>query len=248
MRIEQSAYANRWRPVNPAAKGSFALAGLVAAFLATTPASALGVMLLLAACTTLGAGVPFSLYLRVAAPTVGFLTLSCLTLLVSIHFDDAGQPAWRLAPEALPRIATVASRSLAALAALLGLVLTTPLPDLIVLLRRLRMPEVLLDLMVLCYRMLFVFSSAMQDTLTAQQARLGYGSARRSLRSLGLLTANLAVLIWLRTRCLHQAALSRNSDGPLRFLTPDYPHAGRDQFIALFAGTGLIYAATRLSA
>lgn len=247
MLIEQSAYANRWRQVSPAAKGSFALAGLAAAFLAATPAHGLGVMLLLAVGATLGAGVPLRLYLRVAAPPVGFLMLSCLTLIVSIRFDAAGQAAWQLAPDALPRIATVAARSLAALAALLGLVLTTPLPDLIALLRRLRTPEVLLDLMVLCYRMLFVFASAMQDTLTAQQARLGYCSTRQSLRSLGLLAANLAVQTWLRARGLHQAALARNGGGPLRFMTPDYPHAGRDQLVALGAGAGLIFVATRLA-
>ena len=51
-------------------------------------------------------------------------------------------------------MAALSARSLAALAALLGLVLTTPLPDLLGLLRRLRRPDVLLDLMVLCYRML----------------------------------------------------------------------------------------------
>ena len=40
MLIEQSAYANRWRPVSPAAKGVFALAGFVAAFAARTPTAA----------------------------------------------------------------------------------------------------------------------------------------------------------------------------------------------------------------
>ena len=58
-----------------------------------------------------------------------------------------------------------------ALAALLLLAATTPLIDLIALLRRLRLPEVLLELMVLCYRMLFVFSESVRDTRTAQAAR-----------------------------------------------------------------------------
>ena len=59
-------------------------------------------------------------------------------------------------------MAEVGARSLAAL---LLLVLTTPQIDLIVLLRRLKTPEVLLELMVFCYRMLF-FSEATHDTLT----------------------------------------------------------------------------------
>lgn len=54
MLIERAAYGNRWRRVTPAAKGAFALAGLIAAFAAPTPASALLVALLLAGVACLG--------------------------------------------------------------------------------------------------------------------------------------------------------------------------------------------------
>lgn len=245
MLIEQAAYASRWRGVTPAAKGCAALAGLVAAFVAASPAHAAAVALLLALATVLGAGVPFALYLRVAAPAAGFLALSCLSLLVSLAPDAGGGVAWQLAPDAAPRIAAVAARALAALAALLLLVLTTPLADLIALLRRLRAPEVLLDLMVLCYRMLFVFSAAVRDTVAAQTARLGYATARLGLRSLGGLAAGLAVQVWLRARDLQLAAEARNGDGPLRFLAPTFAHAGRDLALAAAAGAVLVFFAAR---
>ena len=248
MLIEQAAYGNRWRRVSPAAKGAFALAGLLAAFLAHSPQNALGVALLLAASTLLGAAVPMRLYGRVALPGAAFLLLSCLTLLVSVQLDEHGAASWRYAPEMLPQVEAIAARALAALAALLSLVLTTPLPDLIGLLRRLHTPEILLDLMVLCYRMLFVFSATTRDIVSAQDARLGYSSRRRGLRSLGQLIASLSLGIWLRARALHRAALARNGDGPLRFLTPVYPQAGRDRLIALLAGGSLIVAAMRLGA
>ncbi|TXI79996.1 MAG: cobalt ECF transporter T component CbiQ [Dechloromonas sp.] len=248
MLIEQAAYGNRWRRVSPAAKGAFALAGLLAAFLAHSPQNALGVALLLAASTLLGAAVPMRLYGRVALPGAAFLLLSCLTLLVSVQLDEHGAASWRYAPEMLPQVEAIAARALAALAALLSLVLTTPLPDLIGLLRRLRTPEILLDLMVLCYRMLFVFSATTRDIVSAQDARLGYSTRRRGLRSLGQLIASLSLGIWLRARALHRAALARNGDGPLRFLTPVYPQAGRDRLIALLAGGSLIVAAMRLGA
>ena len=114
MLIERAAYGNRWRRVTPAAKGAFALAGLIAAFAAPTPASALLVALLLAGVACLGAGVAPDLYLRAAAPAVGFLGLSGLTLLLAIDSDFS----WRWAPEAWPRVAALTARSLAALAAL----------------------------------------------------------------------------------------------------------------------------------
>lgn len=243
MLIEQAAYGNRWRRVSPTAKGAFALAGLLAAFAAPTPPAAALVAALLVGTACLGAGVAPGLYLRVATPAAGFLALSALTLLVALDADLN----WRWAPEAWPRVAALSTRSLAALAALLGLVLTTPLPDLLGLLRRLRCPDVLLDLMVLCYRMLFVFSAALHDTATAQRARLGYASPRLTRRSLGLLAANLTLQVWQRARALHLAAKARNGDGALRFLSPDFAHARRDTVLAAAAGSLLIVVA-RLAA
>lgn len=236
MLIEQAAYGNRWRQVSPQAKACFALAGLVAAFAAASPGAALRVALLSCMITCFGAGVPGGLYLRVAVPASGFLALSCLSMLIAVDSDFT----WRWAPEALPRIAALAGRSLAALAAMLGLVLTTPLSDLIGLLRRLHCPEVLLDLMVLCYRMLVVFSQTAHDTRTAQQARLGYATARQSLGSLGQLVANLVIQLWQRAQALHFAAQARNGDGALRFLASPFAHTGRDTAVATLAGCLLI--------
>jgi cobalt/nickel transport system permease protein len=241
MLIEQAAYASSWRHVSPAAKGLLALGGLAAAFAATTAAGSLAVAAMLLVIACLMAGVPVGVYLRVAAPALFFLALGSISLVLSLGKDPmSGALTLAVAPDAMPQFARVSSRSLGALAALLLLVLTTPLPDLISLLRRLKTPELLLDLMVLCYRMLFVFSTAVQDTLTAQSARLGYATPRLALRSLGGLSATLAVQVWQRAQALHIAAQARNNDGPLRFLAPAYINARRDSALALAASGVMI--------
>ena len=241
MLIEQSAYTNRWRRVSPAAKGMFSLCGLVAACAAATPATACGIAAVLCAVTVLGAGIPPERYLRVAAPALLFLAVSTLSLVVSLKtggsLDDI---SLYLAQSEYAKAARVCGRSLGGLAALLFLALTTPLTDIIALLRRLKAPEVLLDIMVVCYRTLFVFSAAVHDTATAQSARLGYATARISMRSLGGLVANITVQVWQRSQTLHLAAMSRNNDGPLRFLEHTYPDSARDMCIALGGGTVLV--------
>lgn len=239
MLIERLAHANRWRPVSPAAKGTFALGGIVAAFAAGTPFAAAVVAGMLAGATLAGAGIRLADYLRVAAPALLFLAASSLSLVFSLN-ADAGALSVTVAPAGLHRVAEVCAHSLGGLAALLFLVLTTPLIDIIGLLRRLRTPEVLLDIMVLCYRTLFVFSECVRDMRTAQSARLGYATPRLALRSLGELVANLTLLVWQRSQALHLAALARNNDGPLRFIEPAYDHAVRDTAIAAAAGSGLI--------
>ncbi len=241
MLIEQSAYTNRWRRVSPAAKGIFTLCGMAAAFAAATPATACFVAAVLCAITVLGAGIPPERYLRVAAPALLFLAVSALTLAVSLKIGySVDDVSLQLARTEFHRVAQVCGRSLGGLAALLFLALTTPLSDIIALLRRLRAPEVLLDIMVLCYRTLFVFSDAIHDTITAQSARLGYATMRLSMRSLGGLVASITVQVWHRSHALHLAAMARNNDGPLRFLEDTHPNSARDICVALSGGIVLV--------
>jgi cobalt/nickel transport system permease protein len=239
MLIDSAAYASRWRSVAPSAKALFALAGTAAAWIAHSPGmlALLGVALTLAA--LVGARVPLPTYVAAALAPFGFLLLSCLTMLVTPGTDGA----WHWASAALPAVARTALRSLAVLAALLGLVLTTPLPDLLALLRRLRAPELLLDLMALCYRMLFVLRAAWDEGVTAQSARLGYGGWRQAWRSTGLLAGQMAIQVWQRAAALQAAAEARAYGGQLRFLSPAFPHARRDAIAALLAGSVLLAAA-----
>ena len=245
--VERSAHHNRWYTVTPAAKGIFALAGLAAAYLAQTPAAALAVAVACFVAVWLGAGVRLGWYLRVAAAPLGFLALSALSLLSSVAWSAEAGWALHLNSSALMQAVMASARALAALSALLALVLTTPLSHLLALLRRLHCTEVLLDLMVLCYRMLFVFADASRDTLAAQSARLGFSSHRRSLRSMGLLVSNLAAQVAFRARGLQTAAEARCSDGNLRFLPPLFVHTGRHIALGSAAGVGLLMLAWRLS-
>ncbi|RTL47410.1 MAG: cobalt ECF transporter T component CbiQ [Rhodocyclaceae bacterium] len=240
MLIEQCVYANRWRAVTPAAKGLLALGALVAAFIvASRPAVGLLLAVLVATVPVVGAGVRAGHYARIAWPPLSFLLIGGLSMLVAV---DLQQGSINLHLQSQHEVFVVVARSCGALAALLLLVTTTPLTDLIALLRRMKTPELLLDIMVLCYRVLFVFSESVHDMQTAQAARLGYADARRSLHSLGSLAANLLAQVWQRSRGLHQAALARNNDGPLRFLAPTFAQAGRHTAFAAIAALALVAA------
>ncbi|MGW8389623.1 cobalt ECF transporter T component CbiQ [Pseudoduganella sp. HUAS MS19] len=236
MRIDGAAYACRWQGVTPAAKALFALAGVAAALIALSPGT-LAVLALLSTLATLaGARVPVRSYFAVAAAPLGFLLLSCLTML----FTPAAGGGWRWAPELLPAVAHIALRSLATLAAVLGLVLATPLPDLLSLMRRLRMPALLLDLMALCYRMLFVLRQAWSEAGTAQAARLGHRGLLQRWRSTGLLAGQVALQVWQRATALQMAADARAFQGGLRFLPASFPHARRHVALSLVASALLL--------
>lgn len=236
---EQWAYSNRWRRVHPGAKGLLTLCAFASAFVSTNPWFLISVAVVLAVLTIWGAGIPLGQYLRVFLPPLGFLATGGAMVAVSLQWPGSGQPfAVRLDPSQLPWVAMLVGRALSCLAALLLLSLTTPMTDLISLLRRLKVPGEILDLMTVGYRSLFVFLEAVHDITTAQAARLGYATTKTAMRSLGSLIAVLAVQVWQRSLALDQAALARANDGPLLFLENKYDGSRRNFVMA--AGIGLL--------
>lgn len=239
MRIEQVAQRCRWHSVAPLAKAVFALGGMLAAALAPSVPITLLVAAVLAGVTLLGARVAPRDYLAVALAPLGFLATSCLTMLVAVDLGEQGLGLHWLS-QSVPLVMSTIARSVAMLAALLGLVLTTPLTDLLALMRYARLPEILIDMMVLCYRMLFVFIHAWQESVTAQSARLGYQSWSCAMRSLGQLGGCMAAQVWQRARALQVAADARCFDGTLRFLPSHFAHARRQTALASFASLALV--------
>lgn len=236
MRIEAAAYASRWRHVAPSAKALLALAGVAAAWIARTPGMLALLAALLALAALLGARVPLRTWLGAALAPLGFLLLACVTLPVGPGLHGG----WHWNAAMVPAAVLTALRSLAVLAALLGFVSTTPLPDLLALLRRLRTPELLLDLMALCYRMLFVLRQAWDEGVDAQRARSGYRGWRQSWRSTGMLAGHMAQQVWQRAAALQMAADARSYAGTLRFLPAAFPHTRRQNAQALLAGALLL--------
>lgn len=236
---EQWAYSNRWRWVHPGAKGLLTLCALVSAFVSPTPWFLMALAVFLAVLTVWGAGMPLGRYLRVLLPPLGFLAIGGAMIALSIQWPGSGQVfVVRVDPAQLPLVARLVGRSLSCLAALLLLSLTTPMTDLIFLLRRLKVPVEILDLMTVGYRSLFVFQEAIHDITTAQAARLGYATFSTAMRSLGGLISVLAIQVWQRSLALDQAALARANDGPLFFLENEYADSRRSFIWA--AGVGLM--------
>lgn len=241
MHAESLAWNSRLRHASTAAKAVFAAAGILAALLAPRPAGALACAAVLIIATLLGGGMRWRRYFAILLPASAFLALGALPLAFALDIGANGWPSLRFLPDALPQIFQLVARAIAGMSALLFLSLTTPMTELIALARRLRMPAVLVDLMVLGYRTLFVLLRSMQDMHTAQSARLGYANARKSLRAAALLAANLVVDVLHRARALELAAQARNQQGALRFL-PAAPRPQRGEHVLAVLGALLLFA------
>ncbi|WP_258360578.1 cobalt ECF transporter T component CbiQ [Moorella sulfitireducens (nom. illeg.)] len=230
-RLDQYAYNNRLQKVHPGEKVAFALVTLLIVLAAPRPLIAALVIVMMAGAATVIAGIPFRFYLKLMLVPFSFLAASATMIALTIsHQPQAGLRGvtiwgWTLGvtPEGLYLAARVLLKSLGATACLYFLSLTTPVVDILAVLRRARVPALLLDLITLTYRFIFVLLATVNDTYTAQVSRLGYASLCSSYRSLGQLAASLFIKTYRRSQELFTALTARGYQEELVVLETVYP-------------------------
>ena len=239
--IDTYAYSNRIRGIDPAQKAILALLLMLLSLVLDRPAVGLLAAGWACALAILWAGLPGRVFGKVVAAEGTFIVFAVLGVALSVSAEPPAGAWWShpLGPgfiwftaASLGTAARLAARALGGAAALSFLAMTTPLPDLINLLRRLRMPSLLLDLMTLIYRFIFVLLDSMQRMVTAQQARSGYSSFRRGLTSAGQVAVLLFIEAFRRSQRLDTALASRGWSGQLHVLPATYVGDRRSYWIA----------------
>lgn len=216
--------------VSPAIKAGFSIAALIlcvsAGDIAVGITVAVSMMLLMG---FLG-NVSFRQILSLLRIPLLFLTVSCGVVLlewlpeaVGLWYLPFGQHFLCITPQSLPRAATLFFQAMGAVCCLYFLSTSTPMPQLIAVLRRCHVPELIIELMYLIYRYLFVLLDA-QHTLTISAAsRLGYNGIKRSVSTAGRISGALLASSFRRSRQCFDAMESRGYDGKLLFLTHTPP-------------------------
>lgn len=227
--IDRYAYSNTLRQIDPAQKGGLAVLAILLCLLLDRPAVGLLTMAWMLALTTLWARVPTVAFGRALLAEGLFLLLSVAGVAISVSLSQSGPAAWQLgplwlstSPAALGLAARLLTRTLGCAAALNFLILTTPLTDLIELLRRLHVSETAIELMMIIYRAIFVLLESLERMRTAQDARLGFSSPRRAMHSAAMIASELFLDAYRRSRRLQIALESRGLDGALRVIPLDY--------------------------
>lgn len=126
------------------------------------------------------------------------------------------------------------------------LILTTPMTSILLLLRKARIPQVLIEISLLIYRYIFVFIEVMETMHTAQELRLGYSSLMRRLRSTSLLIANLFIRTLEQGERTFTAMSARGYDGNIRVLE-DLPKPNKTALIGIILFAALLIIAGYLT-
>lgn len=244
--IDRVAQTNTWSGRHPVDKLVLA-GGLVLLAVALPPLP--GAALVLAATLIIAVSGPRidpADVLRLLMVPLTFILASGLVLAVSVRLTGAG-PFLTVSAEGATTALAVSIRALAATAALLLLAMTTPIADLLALLRAMRVPAPLVEMVLLVYRFVSLVAAVAEGMRIAQVSRLGYAGFSHSVRSAGLLAAVLLPRSLDRAQRLQLGLEARAYQGELRFLA----HARRPslRFIAAaLALQALIAAASVLAA
>lgn len=172
--------------------------------------------------------ISFAKLLRLMAIPAGFVLLGSLSVVLELNpvqpvFSlPAGVVTFGASAAGLQQGMLILLRSFAGIAVLYALVLNTSISDMIYVLRKLKVPEVLLDLMVLVYRNIFILSDTAQSIYISQKSRLGHRNLETSLRSTAHLGGSAFVLAGVRAEQLFHSMESRGYTGRIHSLPAEW--------------------------
>jgi cobalt/nickel transport system permease protein len=98
--------------------------------------------------------------------------------------------------ESLNKGIFVFCRVIGGMSAMIFIALTTPITDIFIVFRRCRVPDVVIDLMMIIYRTIFILMDQVIQIHDAQLMRLGYSSFRESIHSLATLSGAAFIASW----------------------------------------------------
>ena len=228
--IDRLARRSAFYKLNPALKVWSSILLLLLCIAAKTPLMPLVMTLVLCFLTVAIGHIPLHDYLSKFRLPAAFLLLSAAALLWSFSSTPGGRidlPCFggylSILPAAQEAAKLVLARALGAVSCLYFLSLSTPMPEIITVLRDAHLPSVITDLAILIYRYIFLLFDTYHKMYNAAESRLGFCELRKSLRTTGQLYALLLSNSFRKASACYNAMESRCYHSEIRFLTPKKP-------------------------
>lgn len=219
--IDDAAWASPWRQRRVGEKVLLSLS-LVLTALLTPPWPGCVVVAVLAVFFILGpARIRPTLLVGVMAAPLVFLVLGSLPVAVHFGGDGWGIGPLRFTEDGLVKAAGLLAHGIAGTLGVMVLATTTPMVDLLTWLRGLKVPDPLLEIASLTYRLLFVLLATTQAVLLAQRARLGDDAPmKRRFAAVAGTTGSVILRSWQRASRLQAGLEGRGYEDALVTLSP----------------------------
>ena len=258
--IDSLAYTNRLRGLPPTHKLSFAIALLILSLVSGAIVQ-LSIALWLTAWIVIYAGIPGKLYLRLLSLPLMFLLTSLPALAVGgIQLNQIQAMQWDIwqgggisignlylyvSRTGLYQVSLLFTRAFASTSCMYFILLTVPFTETLQVLRQLRFPPLLTELLLLMYRFIFSLLAIADELWVAQNSRCGYRTWKLGMRSLSILIGQLLQRTLVNYRQVSLSLASRGFNGELR-VWHSYPYKPSRRYTleALFGCTILTLLST----
>jgi cobalt/nickel transport system permease protein len=218
-RIERCIYENRWRKRHPAEKLALTIGMLVLSITLPPLPGSLAITLAMTMIALLIVRIPSSTYFRVVAIPLGFAFTGAVATMFSVARGGDGLRI-TLALNGAAIASGLVVRSLAATSCLCLLLLTTPVTEIVLLIRRCGLPPAICELMLSVHRFIYIFAETAASIWLAQTARCGYASKRNAYRSISRLVAALFIHSLEKAGRMERGISARGYEGDICWIEP----------------------------
>jgi len=228
--LEHIAQKNGLREVNAYVKLAAGLGAILLCLLSTGYIAPLFIAVVLTCAILTLARIDAKTYAELFIVPLGFAIMS----VAGIILINGGQDIfwqWDILPsfslsitrESINLGMFVFCRVIGGMSAMIFIALTTPMTDIFIVFRQCRVPEVVIDLMMIIYRTIFILIDQVIQIYHAQVMRLGYSTYRETLHSFATLCGDAFIASWDAGEDLIRAMDARCYDGKFALLGESRP-------------------------
>ncbi len=233
--IDYDAYQSGMSHWNTTFKVVFSLGILITVIAVNTlPVSIVTILYMLFLNVRVGK-IKFGVYIRLMKIPLAFILMSAVAIMIEMGSGEDCLYRIRffhtflyITRENLLRSIGVSCKAFAAISGFFMMTLSTPMGEIISVLKRVHVPGIILELMHLIYRYIYILSEMNQRQRDAAVSRLGYWGWKTSLKTFGSEIANLFLMSMKKSEQYYDAMEARGYEGDCSFWEERKPF-GRGQ-------------------
>ncbi len=195
--IDKYAYTNKLTDLNPQAKFILACVGLFILRIFDNTYLYITNIILMLFITVFIARIPIKAYLKMFFIPFIFLIVSLITIMISINNTDylisikIFNTFLGITKESLIEGRNLFILVISSLSSVYFFILTTPINKIIKGMKKLKVPDLFIELMILIYRSIFIFLEEMNNMRRVQVIKFGYENKTNWINSTSILITNL---------------------------------------------------------
>jgi cobalt/nickel transport system permease protein len=231
--IDKLAYISGLKKVNPMEKFIFAMVTMSVCILLNNIIDSTIILILMAMITVFKGKIPLKTYIKLMSLPLAFLIMGVLTIAINVVGTSEGlilsfsifNIKLGCTYDSILTATRLFLKSIASVSCLYFLTLTTPVFEILSIIKKLKVPKLFVELMGLIYRFIFVLLDTANMIYISQNSRLGYSTLKMGFSSLGKLITTLFISAYKRSQDIYDAMESRCYDGDINLLENNYTYS-----------------------